>query len=877
MRLLYPLAFSTLLASAGAAQEPARDVMVVFDMSGSMWGQVDGVAKVEIARDAFGDLITDWNSNNTRAGLIAYGHRRKGDCSDIELLAQPDADADIASLVATLKPRGKTPLSDAVQQAADVLKYTEEAATVVLLSDGVETCDADPCAVGAELEALGLDFTAHVIGFDIAEGDKAQLQCLATATGGQYFDAAGADGLSDAMKGVAQATAVEAPEEVRSQDFQTLTIRVKMATRALDLPDAFTIYGDDIALGTLSDATAVVPGLPIELPFGPIRFRVEGQGIFGETTVDITDQTEMIELEVTDAEAEYVIWREGQLPVLEGGKEHIILLKNTTGVDRNSFYRSWLYPGGSTDRALALKAGNISPYAGVYHSVRVPSPQMPGDYELVPTANDGTEYGRIPISFAATIDPVWQGPREVAPGEVFDAFWAGSSNRLDLFQFRQNGKAPARRYGQRMDKVATKDGFKLTAPDVPGVYDLVFRSSFENSLGSKETALGVIAVGVPLPQSDAPADKVGVSETAGADTNGLAREADAMGGEESPLLPVGDLHGDWKLVFRDNQRTIPLIKFQLSHAKGEPASTGGLVIEASPDWGFGPRGGFGDMTLAKRDNDGLLMTIEVAGDRTDFVMTPAEIGWSTDMSVEGANTYRVSLIKAKDLAAIETAQDKEPVDHSIIAFLEDGQRVDSAVEWTIKDVATGESDRFNSDTGHGWDEGRTPGTYLITARSGELTGKHTVTLGRGHRGGNVIIMRPEGEGDDLGLDADYYCSEGETCQMTIRDIPLDFTLPLGWGAERPIADRDRTPVFNMSTNTPDGPFFATLNQPQRSAALGPCVEIVNGTFCHDATDDPALLADIETLKRSLSFRATGVLLNKERYNDLLTKLTGAAE
>lgn len=402
------------------------------------------MAKVEIVRDAFGDLIDDWDANDTRAGLIAYGHRRKGDCSDIELLAEPNAGADIASLIADLRPRGKTPLSDAVKQAASVLKFTEEAATVVLLSDGVETCEADPCAVGAELEALGLDFTAHVIGFDIAEGDKEQLQCLASATGGQYFDAADARGLSEAMKGVAQATAVAAPEELAGQDFQTVTIRVRMTSGTLALPKEITVFGNDIALGTLTDDTAVIPGLPIEMPFGPITLRVEGEGITGEMIVDITDQTAIIDLEVTANEADYVIWREGQLPVLEGGKEHIVLLKNTTGVDRSSFYRAFLYPAGRTDPADAIRAGSVLPTADIYTAVRVPSPPTPGDYELVPTATDGTEYARTPISFAATIDPVWQGPREVATGEIFDARWAGSSNRRDGFQFMLADKRVSR-------------------------------------------------------------------------------------------------------------------------------------------------------------------------------------------------------------------------------------------------------------------------------------------------------------------------------------------------------------------------------------------------------------------------------------------------
>ena len=102
----------------------------------------------------------------------------------------------VTARVNGLTPKGKTPLSDAVRQAAEQLKFTENKATVILLSDGVETCNADPCAVATELEGLGIDFTTHVIGFDIkTEEDKAQLVCLAENTGGQYFDAENTAGL----------------------------------------------------------------------------------------------------------------------------------------------------------------------------------------------------------------------------------------------------------------------------------------------------------------------------------------------------------------------------------------------------------------------------------------------------------------------------------------------------------------------------------------------------------------------------------------------------------------------------------------------------------------------------------------------------------
>ncbi|MGJ8528398.1 vWA domain-containing protein [Maritalea sp.] len=181
--------------------------MVVFDASGSMWGQIEGLTKIELAREVFNDLSGRWDAQSVNAGLIAYGHRRKGDCSDIELISTPapGASLNLGKLVQELVPKGKTPLSAAVKMAAEQLRFTEERATVILLSDGKETCQLDPCAVGQELERLGVDFTAHVVGFDVAAPeDKAQLECLAANTGGKYFDVSDAEGLTKALTDVTQ-------------------------------------------------------------------------------------------------------------------------------------------------------------------------------------------------------------------------------------------------------------------------------------------------------------------------------------------------------------------------------------------------------------------------------------------------------------------------------------------------------------------------------------------------------------------------------------------------------------------------------------------------------------------------------------------------
>jgi len=211
LRLLALMLF--LLPGLATAQDAPRTI-IVLDGSGSMWGQIDGVNKIVIAREVMGDLLATLPAEQ-ELGLMSYGHRRKGDCADIELLIEPGTDRDaIAAAVNAINPKGKTPLSAAVIQAAEALRYTEEAATVILVSDGIETCNLDPCAVGRELEAAGVNFTAHVIGFDVADpAALAQLQCLADETGGMFRTAGNASELAQALDVVVTAPEPE-PEPV---------------------------------------------------------------------------------------------------------------------------------------------------------------------------------------------------------------------------------------------------------------------------------------------------------------------------------------------------------------------------------------------------------------------------------------------------------------------------------------------------------------------------------------------------------------------------------------------------------------------------------------------------------------------------------------
>ena len=199
----FVLIFATLFTSVCAEDNPRA--VIVFDASGSMWGQINGVTKIEIARDALKNVVQEWNPD-VELGLTVYGHRSKGDCNDIETVI-PVGKIDknkVVSTVMSIKPKGKTPISRSLRKVAEEIKYTEEKATIILISDGKETCDPDPCGTAKELEKQGVDFVTHVIGFNVDKKTDKQLECIANATGGEYFSAKNAAALNEAIKVIAK-------------------------------------------------------------------------------------------------------------------------------------------------------------------------------------------------------------------------------------------------------------------------------------------------------------------------------------------------------------------------------------------------------------------------------------------------------------------------------------------------------------------------------------------------------------------------------------------------------------------------------------------------------------------------------------------------
>ncbi|MGB0967499.1 MAG: vWA domain-containing protein, partial [Halocynthiibacter sp.] len=475
--------------------------MVVFDVSGSMWGQIDGVTKIEIARDAFSTISADWDAGNVNAGLIAYGHRRKGDCSDIELISEPapGSSAALGQIVNRLNPRGKTPLSDAVRLAAETLRFTEESATVVLVSDGRETCSADPCAVGAELERLGVNFTAHVVGFDVTDPDaRAQLQCLADNTGGQYFDAGDANGLGDALRNI---TAPVVPVEEASNGVFSLKVQI-VTTEGTTRPAQLTYRatntetGEIIVIGSRKDAAEILTALPAELPDGVWMIEAISAEGHGSLEVSSANDGETVSVPFSAHAVGFTMPNNGPYAM---GTENVFYLNATAALQPNAQYTVALFDPRTEERLDWETRFGSDPIGVTPHWLA--APEQAGTYEIRVQKGYDAPIAVFPVEFTEAPQVGWTGARIGAPGGQLPVSVTGHLYQSNQLILGQNGSELGAWSLQSLD---TPTGPMLPLPNADGAYDLSY--SYYDANGDQQLVdLGQINVGSVVQADDADA------------------------------------------------------------------------------------------------------------------------------------------------------------------------------------------------------------------------------------------------------------------------------------------------------------------------------------------------------------------------------------
>ena len=184
-----------------------RTVLIVFDASGSMEDKIQGETKIHIAKRVLEDVLLKANTD-VNIGLRVYGLTKPTgnpyfDCNDSKLLVLPGTGNRrlIVSEIYKILPRGFTPITYSLSQALQDLAPYQGEKSIILISDGLETCGGDPCELAKSLAATNTDLKIDVVGYGVRDDWEAreQLMCIALATKGRYFSANSADELAGGL------------------------------------------------------------------------------------------------------------------------------------------------------------------------------------------------------------------------------------------------------------------------------------------------------------------------------------------------------------------------------------------------------------------------------------------------------------------------------------------------------------------------------------------------------------------------------------------------------------------------------------------------------------------------------------------------------
>jgi len=190
-------------AQASATSKKTR-FLFMLDCSGSMWGEINkgGRQKIIVAKSILTRLLDSLKDfPNVELALRVYGtaNRNKQDCKDSHLevgFYDNNAD-DIKDKVARLQPSGTTPIAYSLTQAAEDFPGSPGKNIIILLTDGIEECKGDPCAVSQALQSRGVILKPFIIGLGMNTDYSKYFSCV-----GKYFNAANENDLQNILSTV---------------------------------------------------------------------------------------------------------------------------------------------------------------------------------------------------------------------------------------------------------------------------------------------------------------------------------------------------------------------------------------------------------------------------------------------------------------------------------------------------------------------------------------------------------------------------------------------------------------------------------------------------------------------------------------------------
>ncbi|MDB9882811.1 VWA domain-containing protein [Bacteroidia bacterium] len=173
------------------AQSPKTRILFVLDGSGSMYAKMGSDNRITVAKRLLSRMVDSLQyQNELELALRVYGHqsqKTERNCKDtkLEVPFSPRNHQAIKDEIKDLRPKGTTLIAYSLQEAAyDFPKTPGVRNIIILITDGIEECDGDPCAVSLALQKQGVVLRPFVIGLGLTAEFRSQFECV-----GRYFEA----------------------------------------------------------------------------------------------------------------------------------------------------------------------------------------------------------------------------------------------------------------------------------------------------------------------------------------------------------------------------------------------------------------------------------------------------------------------------------------------------------------------------------------------------------------------------------------------------------------------------------------------------------------------------------------------------------------
>ena len=192
--LTLALLISLTSASFGQKEPPLTRILFIFDASNSMNGIWNKKPKIDVATRLLSAALDSlYGVENLQLGMRVYGHDKyymKGqDCDDTKLLVPLGSNktTQIKAELRKLKPKGTTPIAATLEKSADDFPRCPNGNCrniIILITDGIEECSGDPCAVSMALQRRGIILKPFIIGIGLNVEFREHYECM-----GSFYDA----------------------------------------------------------------------------------------------------------------------------------------------------------------------------------------------------------------------------------------------------------------------------------------------------------------------------------------------------------------------------------------------------------------------------------------------------------------------------------------------------------------------------------------------------------------------------------------------------------------------------------------------------------------------------------------------------------------